>query len=237
VNTESVFDQSQPRIVGNTFRLTIASSLAGLFILTTFVPLTPFIGGPAFITLEIVMIPVIAWLLPPSLAVFTALVGSIGMFLAQTSFYNAFGLPGILIPVIATVIGSVAFNYRLGPILAWTYVIIGLVYYILFSQGGTMFWLIPYVIVIISLPLALRNKDKLFTIGLIAFYTAMSEQVTMNILSISLLHLVGPVWTIITPFMYSERTVATIGGTLLIVALKSRLGVRLGLDKMKHGGE
>ncbi len=151
------------------------------------------------------------------------------MVAAQTSFYRVFGLPGILIPVIAVALGSVAFNYRLGPLLPWSYVLAGSIYYLFFSQGGTLLWLVPYALVILSLPLLFRLEGT-WRIGLLAFYTAMCEQVTMNILSISLLNLVGPIWSIITPFMYSERAVATVGGTLLIVALKSRLGTRLQLD-------
>jgi hypothetical protein len=223
--------QAREHFVGSTFRLTLASSFAALFILSTFFPLTPFIGGPAFITLEIVMVPVIAATLPPGLATLTALVGSVGMVAGQTSLYRVFGLIGILIPVIATFLGSLGFRHRLGPIVPWSYVLGGAVYYLLFSQGGTLLWLIPYALVTFSLPAALFSKrDGAWRIGLLTLYTAMSEQVTMNVLSISLLNLVGPIWTVITPFMYSERSVATIGGTFLIIALKSRLGPRLQLD-------
>ena len=57
----------------------------------------------------------------------------------------------------------------------------------------------------------------------------MSEQVTLNILSISILSLTGSVWSVITPLMYVERTIATLGGAAGIVALKSGLGGRLDL--------
>ncbi len=224
-----MLDHIKARNSANTLRLTLASSFASLFIISTFFPLTPFIGGPSFITLEIVMLPVIAATLPPVYATITALVGSIGMVVTGTSFYRVFGLLGILIPVIAVALGSIAFAYRIGPLLPWSYVLIGLVYYLLFSQGGTILWLVPYGLVIFSLPVLLRLESS-WRVGLLAFYTVMCEQVTMNILSISLLNLVGPVWSIITPFMYSERAIAAIGGTLLIVALKSRLGTRLQLD-------
>ena len=224
-----MLDNIRARNAANTLRLTLASTFATLFIISTFFPLTPFIGGPSFITLEIVMLPVIAATLPPVFAVITALIGSIGMVVGGTSFYRVFGLPGILIPVIAVALGSIGFSYRPGPLLPWSYVLMGAIYYILFSQGGTILWLVPYALVLFSLPVLFRLEGS-WRIGLLSFYTVMCEQVTMNILSISLLNLVGPVWAIITPFMYSERAVAAIGGTLLIVALKSRLGTRLQLD-------
>ncbi len=206
--------------------LTLSSGLAAVYVVTTFFPLTPFIGGPAFITLEIVMLPVIAALLRPPLATVTVFVGSLGMALGQASFYQIFGLAGLLIPIVAVATGSLPFHYRLGPIVPWTYVLAGAVFYVLFSKGGTLYWLVPYALVLFSLPATLRI-EKSYRIWLLSLYTAMSEQVTMNVLSILLLGLVGPVWVVITPFMYAERTLATVGGATAIVALKSRLGTKL----------
>src|SRR5438094_9598089 len=225
--------ETRPRISQNfltTTELALTSTLAAVYVVSTFFPLTPFIGGPAFITLEIVMLPVIAAVLRPIPALATAFVGSLGMALGQPSFYQAFGLPGLLVPMIAAGAGSVAFHYGLGPILPWAYVLAGAAYYIALSRGGTLFWLIPYLLVIISLPTSFRSKEKP-RIGLLTFYTAMTEQVSLNILSISLLSLTGPVWLGITPLMYLERTIATFGGAAGIVALKSALGGRLDIAK------
>jgi hypothetical protein len=214
--------------IPRTAELTLAAGLAATYIITTFIPLTPFVGGPAFITLEIVMLPIIAALLRPITAVVTAFVGSLGMALGQLSYYQVFGLPGLLIPIIAVGAGSIAFHYRLGPLVPWAYVIVGAVFYIALSKGGTVLWLVPYFLVVVSLPLAFRLKNTP-RIGLLTFYIAMTEQVTLNILSISILSLTGPVWSVITPLMYVERTIATLGGAAGIVALKSGLGGRLDL--------
>src|SRR6266581_876040 len=147
--------------VPRTAELTLAAGLAATYIITTFIPLTPFIGGPGFITLEIIMLPIIAALLRPIPALATVFVGSLGMALGQPSFYQVFGLLGLLI--------------------------------------------------ILSLPAAFRLKSNP-RIGLLTFYIAMTEQVTLNILSISILSLTGPVWSVITPLMYVERAIATLGG-------------------------
>src|SRR5437879_3741279 len=85
--------------VPRTAELTLAAGLAATYIITTFIPLTPFIGGPGFITLEIVMLPIIAALLRPIPALATVFVGSLGMVLGQPSFYQVFGLPGLLTPL------------------------------------------------------------------------------------------------------------------------------------------
>ncbi len=223
---ERIHKQTRP----TTKELTLASGLAAVYIVSSFLPLTPFIGGPAFITIAIVMVPVIAALLRPLTATVTVAVGALGMLLAQNSLFQVFGFPGLLIPVGAVALGSVAFHYKWGPILPWAYVLAGAIYYILYSKGGTFFWLIPYALVIVTIPVVLRVKGT-FRIGGLSLYTAMSEQVTMNILSIAVLGLVGPIWSVITPFMYSERALATFGGTAVIVALKSRLGSRIGLEE------
>src|SRR5690242_1251900 len=175
-----------------TTELALTSTLAAVYVVSTLFALTPFIGGPSFITLEIVMIPVIAALLRPILATVTVLIGSLGLALGQPSFYQTFGLPGLLVPILAVALGSIAFHYEWGPFAPWAYVLAGAVYYVLFSKGGTLLWLAPYILVILSLPAALKMREP-YRIGLLALYTAMSEQVTMNVLSISLLNFPGPI--------------------------------------------
>jgi hypothetical protein len=214
-----------------TIELALTSTLAAVYIISAFFALTPFIGGPGFITLEIVMLPIIAFLLKPILATSAVLVGSLGSAFIQTSFYHIFGLAGLLIPLVAVALGSIAFHNEWGAIAPWAYVLAGAVYYILFSKGGTLFWLAPYTLVIVSLPIVLRIREP-YRLGLLALYTAMSEQVTLNVLSISLLNLTGDFWIGVTPLMFLERTVATIGGFAVIVALKSRLGTSLRLGNV-----
>jgi hypothetical protein len=220
--------QNRAPWIPRTAELTLASGLASVYTITAYLPLSKFVGGPGFITLEIVMLPIIAALLRPPLALAAVFVGSLVAALGQSSFVAAFGPAGLLIPLIAVGTGSIAFHYRLGPIVPWAYVLAGALYYFTLSNGGTLLWLVPYFLVIVSLPLILRIHANP-RIGLLSFYTAMAEQVTLNILSISILGLTGAFWLGVTPLMYVERTLATIGGATGIVALKSGLGGRLDL--------
>src|SRR5260370_35788288 len=87
--------------VPRTAELTLAAGLAATYIITTFIPLTPFIGGPGFITLEIVMLPIIAALLRPIPALATVFVGSLVIVPGQPRFYEVFGVPGLHIPLSA----------------------------------------------------------------------------------------------------------------------------------------
>ena len=210
--------------------ITLLSSLAAFYIVSTFLPVDVFLGGAGIITLEIVTVPIIADILRTLPAAICISIGSLGMALFGTGVYPFFGFLSILIPVISTIQGSVAFHNRLGSLVPWTYVILGSLYYLKFSRGGTLLWLIPYAIVVFSVPLTFRVSGPR-RIVLLSFYTAMSWQVTLNILSISVAGLTNGFWIGVTPFMFFERSLATFASASIIIALKSRLGIGLGLGQ------
>ncbi len=60
-------------------------------------------------------------------------------------------------------------------------------------------------------------------VPLLCFSTTMAELVTMNIESILLLGLVDGIWGIIAPIMFFERGIATVGASIIILALANRL--------------
>lgn len=210
------------------------AALAAVYIVSTFIPVDVFLGGAGIITLEIVMVPIMAAILRPLPAAVSVGIGSLGMAVFGTGIYPFFGILSVLVPVIATILGSFGFHYRLGPLVPWAYVVLGALYYLDFSKGGTLLWLIPYAVVIFSLPLAFRVSGPQ-RIGLLSFYVAMSWQVTLNILSISVAGLTDGFWIGVVPFMFFERAVATIASASVIVALKSRLGMRLELGQALAG--
>src|SRR5256885_16545184 len=80
--------------VPRTAELTLAAGLAATYIITTFIPLTPFIGGPRFITPENIMLPLIAPLLRPIPPLATLFFGSLGMGLGHPRFFPVFWRPG-----------------------------------------------------------------------------------------------------------------------------------------------
>src|SRR2546428_6279563 len=125
--------------VPKTAELTLTAGLAAIYAVTTYLPLSKFIGGPGFITLEIVMLPIIAALLRPLLALAAVFVGSLVAALGQSSFTFTFGPVGLLIPLIAVAAGSIAFHYRIGPVVPWLYVLAGAAYHLALSSRGTLF--------------------------------------------------------------------------------------------------
>lgn len=160
-----------------------------------------------------------ARLLRPREAIIVAILAPLGLFVFQLSLIPIFGFFGILIPAMAIILGSLGFHRSY--LIPTAYVVFGLVWYVLFS-GGTFLWLLPYFIVIV---LALANQFHSFAKGgkwdilLHSLEVTVCELVTMNIGSISILHLPGGLWLLITPVMYFERSVAVIGSAVILLAL------------------
>jgi len=216
---------------GRTRRLALVSLLAALYIAASALPIDAFIGGAGFITAGIILLPVVARLLEPWESVVFAVAASLGLLALQLSVIPVFGFYGMLIPAFALVLGSL--GYHKSYLYPAAYIMFGALWYVLFS-GGTFLWLAPY---LIALGLAIANQFRPFRRGqrlevvLHSLLVTMCELVTLNIGSISILHLPGLLWTVITPFMFVERTVAVVGATSILFALIRVKGV-LGLGEI-----
>lgn len=203
----------------NTRGLALIAVFTALYVVASAIPIDAFIGGAGFITLAIVILPVMAKVLRPREAVLMGAIAAIGIYAFQLSVVPVLGFFGLLVPSLAIVLGSLGFHKS--PLIPAAYILFGAAWYVLFS-GGTLVWLAPYVLAVaLSIALqtgAIGKGTALGTVGLVLDAT-MCELVTLNIGSISVLHLPGAVWTIITPFMFLERTVAVIGGSSLLFEL------------------
>jgi hypothetical protein len=203
----------------NTRGLALIAVFTALYVVASAIPIDAFIGGAGFITVAIILLPVMAKVLRPREAVVMGAIAGLGIYAFQLSVVPILGFFGLLVPSLAIVLGALGFHKS--PLIPAAYVLFGMVWYILFS-GGTAVWLAPYVLVVaLSVALqagALGKGMRLKTVVLVLDAT-MCELVTLNIGSISVLHLPGALWTVITPFMFLERTVAVVGGSSLLFAL------------------
>ncbi len=195
------------------------SVLTALYIAANAVPIDAFIGGAGFITLGIILLPVITRLVRPRESLIVAVAAPLGLFALQLSIIPVFGFYGLLIPASAIVFGSLGF-YR-SYLIPAAYIAFGAVWYVEFSNG-TPLWLVPY---LLAIALAVANQIRPFARGgkievvVFSLLTTMCELVAMNLGSISILQLPGNLWTIIAPFMFLERAVAVIGATTVLLAL------------------
>lgn len=216
---EGIKSETSHPYSNRTRRLALVAVLTALYIAANAVPIDAFIGGAGFITAGIILLPVISRIVRPWEALIVAVVAPLGLFVFQLSVVPVFGFYGMLIPASAIVLGSLGF-YK-SYLIPTAYIAFGAVWYLLFSNGIPI-WLIPYFVAVF---LAVLNQVRPFARGtkaevvLYSFLVTMCELVTMNIGSISVLKLPGALWTIITPFMFVERTVAVIGATSVLVAL------------------
>ena len=202
-----------------TRRIALAATFTALYVAGNAIPISAFIGGAGFITAGIILLPVLARLLKPKEAIIVAILAPLGLFTFQLSLIPVFGFFGMLIPAMAIILGSLGFHRSY--LIPTAYVVFGLVWYVLFS-GGTFLWLLPYFIVV---ALALANQFRRFAKGgkweilLHSLEVTVCELVTMNIGSVSILHLPGGLWLLITPVMYFERGLAVIGSAVILLAL------------------
>src|SRR2546430_14521938 len=101
--------------VPKTAELTLTAGLAAIYSITAYLPLSKFIGGPGFITLEILMLPIIGALMRSLMAITAVFGGSLVAALGKTRFTAAFVRDGLVIPLIALVTRSIAFHFHLRP--------------------------------------------------------------------------------------------------------------------------
>jgi hypothetical protein len=199
--------------------LALVAVLAALYVAANAVPIDAFIGGSGFITAGIILLPVMARLVRPREAVVLAVLAPLGLLAFQLSIIPVFGFFGLAIPALAILLGSLG-SHR-SHLIPAAYVIFGGVWYLLFS-GGTLLWLAPYAVAValsVGYEVKLLGRGGRWGTVVHTFDTTMCELVTMNILSVSLIHLPGGLWVIILPFMILERSVAVIGGSSVLLVL------------------
>jgi hypothetical protein len=151
-------EDSQPQ-TNRTRRIALVSVLIALYIAANAVPIDAFIGGAGFITLGIILLPVIARLVRPRESLIVAVAAPLGLFALQLSIIPVFGFYGLLIPASAIVFGSLGF-YR-SYLIPAAYIAFGAVWYVEFSNG-TLLWLLPY---FLAIALAIANQIRPFALG------------------------------------------------------------------------
>lgn len=200
-----------------TKELSKIAGLSALFVVASVIPISSFIGGAGFISLSLVFVPVMAFLLKPKAAAVSALVGSMVGYVLQIGIGPIYGPVSFLIPTVGAMLGSIGFRSRVGAMIPWGYVLFGGAFYF-FLSGGTLLWLVPYLVVLASLPLVIFPSR--WRIMILCFYATMCELATMTLASITILQLPGSLWSLISPLMFYERTVATVCSFLLISGLR-----------------
>lgn len=204
-------------VVSKTRQLAMTAVLSALYVIANFIPFSQFIGGAAFITAGVVMIPVIAVMLTPLYALMAGIICGLGISVFSIGLATVFPGYCILITTIAVLIGSIAFHYRFASWLPAVFLIAQGGFYVMYYNGAaTPLWLTHYIIGI-ACSIAAFAYWKLKP-GLV-FSTAMLENAMMNIGSLVILNLPAELWIIIAPVSIAERIIATVGALLILGGL------------------
>ena len=223
----------------NTREVSMMVVWTALYAVGLMMPFSQFIGGAGFITLSIVFIPVYNKMLKPVPAM---IAGTFGMAIAVSfgaAIVPVYGIFSFAMPLVAGLLGSLAFHYRWGAVPGIIFLGICGYLYAAYS-GGTLLWLVPYAVAIFAgfgaiILYNLRthttawSKTSWFVLtGFCIFLTTTIENATMNLGSIFILHLPADLWTVITPVSLMERTIAWLLAFAILTALWSRFKGKLG---------
>jgi hypothetical protein len=193
---------------------------AALYAATSLIPISPFIGVPSFLALNVILTPVLAILLLPLDAFLTGAVGGVVALFAAPS-QAMFGPLTIFLPVAGATFGSLAFHRgTVGGSAAALFLLMAISAYLIVNYSFPYF-VFPHAFaaIIAGIPFLNRVGSINAKIPLYAFVSTMCEQGTMMIFSVYILGLPWQVFVGILPFMLYERAVGTIGGSLVVLAL------------------
>jgi len=198
--------------------LTKIAVFAALYVVMSFIPVSMFIGAGSFLSLSLVITPVIAVLLTPLEALICSVIAGLILVIINPGA-AMFGVFTLLLPISGSVCGSLIIRLRGGSLIVSIFLLIVITFYIIY-RGSFIFWIIPHVIALILVLGSSHIEKKYVTVYIIPLISTICEQGAMLILAIGLLKLPVVVFQTAFPLMLYERTFATLGGTLLIITLR-----------------
>jgi hypothetical protein len=211
---------------------------AALFVATSFIPISIFIGAPSFLALNLVVTPVIAIILSPFDAFLASLFGGVLSFYAVPS-QAMFGPYTILLPICGSTLGSLAYHRRrLGALIASLFLLGSISAYLIVNYPFPFFvapHLAAALLAIFSLS-KLMSRDRV-RIPVFAFIATMSEQGMMMIFAVYLLGLPWEAFVGIMPLMVYERIIGIFGASLVIFGLNRALPSNLNIVSWESKGK
>ena len=193
---------------------------ASLYVITSLVPISMFIGAPSFLALNLIITPVMAILLSPSEAFFASLFGGIIAFYIAPS-QAMFGPYTILLPIAGATLGSLTWHKsKFGATVTSIFLITAISAYLVKNYPFPYF-VVPHTL---AIALALATSFKKMTqlhvkIPLYTYVSTMTEQAMMMIFAVHLLGLPWQVFVGVLPLMIYERLVGTFGSAAVAISL------------------
>jgi hypothetical protein len=193
---------------------------AALYVVTSLIPISMFIGAPSFLALNLIVTPVMAILLSPIEALFASLFGGV------IAFYLApmqamFGPYTILLPIAGATFGSLTYHKsKLGASATSLFLVFAISAYLIKNYPFPYFVAPHLAAVILALLSAVKKMTPLHVkIPIYTYISTMTEQGMMMIFAVHLLGLPWEVFVGVLPLMIYERIVGTLGATIITISL------------------
>lgn len=193
--------------------------LASLYAVTSVVPVSIFIGASSLLTLNLIITPLIAILLPPLNAVATAIIGGLlALWIAPAQ--AIFGPTTLFLPIAGAFFGSLLFyKSKLGSIASSGFLLVIITLYLMARQTFP-YWIFPHLLAASFAFFMLFLKSLRKKIFVTVYVSTMCEQAAMLLQAVYILQLPAEVFMSAFPLMLYERLIATVGSFLLIESLR-----------------
>ncbi len=210
--------------------ITLIALFAALYAATAMIPISTFIGAPSWLGLNLIITPVIALTLLPQHAFLSALIGGIISLMIAPS-QAMFGPLTILLPVAGATFGSfVHHSDKDQHLIPVPFLFAAICVYEFNINYDPFIW--PHFIALVLAMLSVIYRDEMpptqrlfkLKIPLNAFISTMCEQAMMMIMAVLILQLPSAAFIGILPLMLYERIAATVGASILAVAVKKVIG-------------
>jgi len=193
---------------------------AALYVVTSLIPVSMFIGAPSFLALNLIVTPAIAVLLSPLEAFLASLFGGVLAFYVAP-FQAMFGPFTILLPIVGSTFGSLTYHKgKMGAATTMLFLATAIFAYLV-KNFPFPYFVIPHsTAIFMALLLSSKKMTPLIIkIPLFTFVSTMCEQGMMMIFAVHLLGLPWQAFVGILPLMVYERLVGMIGATMIMFPL------------------
>ncbi|MGD0330048.1 MAG: hypothetical protein ABSB40_06325 [Nitrososphaeria archaeon] len=201
-------------------KLSAAIVFASLYIVLAFVPIgTTVIGGTSSFGLAIIVPPVVGWILGPYYGALSMVISfAAGNFISMTA---TFGFLSVLISTSGAFFAGL--NKRGFPFITAIYLVFFSFFFCIIYP--TAWWyILPHIVASCCAVLILFfKKSSRLSVFFSTLSSTFAQQATGTFLSIFMLSLTSGEWYVIFPLTIYERTIASVGALLVILAIEKRV--------------
>ena len=222
---EEVFEERAPI----SLRIARVGIFSSLYVVFTLIPVSKFIGGPGFITLNIICPAMFSLLFPFKEALFIALIG--GFLAGFVPTEAIFGLLWVFLPVTGVIIGSIVkMTFENRKVFTFVPLIFyGIIaYFYLRVHMAFPYWIIPHIVAgILVLLTAFTNVNRWREVRrfVTAFNATMGEQAAMLMIVVYVMNLPTEVFMVAFPLMaiWERLILGTLAATMITKVVERRL--------------